>query len=385
MTAIPVTLTFDSSFIPSGPPGPPGLQGPPGPKGVGLGIALTGAVGDGVADDTNAVKAAIAAGIAAGQPVYVPPGTYRFTAPIDPVGGTVLGAGRGKTIFRCDVPNVNGFCIRSDKTRLAHLTIDLVHGDSTKTGSGVLLFGADDCLIEDVEVVNANRQGFTADGAQRCIFSNLWAIGCGHRGVNMSKASCGNTFSNIHAADCGFSGFLLGFGSSRNIVTGLHISGFSTSPGLVVDMGSSENQFANVVISDPASATEPFLHVGAASRDNLFSNVILKGVNNRGILLRNEAVDEPGAGENGVVNGPNERNVFSGVKILGAGAGTGIYIDEIAQHGMRGHVFDNLYIAGLTHAIRDVTGTATGCWFTGVIAPGQAVTVPQTSSWKWMI
>ena len=65
-----------------------------------ISVTEFGARGDGTADDTAAIQAAIDA--ANGGTVYLPPGTYRITSPINiTVTGTVLiGAARNKSIIQ---------------------------------------------------------------------------------------------------------------------------------------------------------------------------------------------------------------------------------------------------------------------------------------------
>ena len=64
-----------------------------------------GAVGDGVADDTAAVKAAVNTG----RGVYIPSGTYKITGNIGDISGMVVtGAGRGKTVLVCQAPFLTG-------------------------------------------------------------------------------------------------------------------------------------------------------------------------------------------------------------------------------------------------------------------------------------
>jgi hypothetical protein len=82
MTAIPLSLVIESSLLPPGPigpQGPVGVPGPAGPAGVGIGLSVKqfGAVGDGIADDTAAIQAAIdVASGAGGGAVWLPRATY---------------------------------------------------------------------------------------------------------------------------------------------------------------------------------------------------------------------------------------------------------------------------------------------------------------------
>src|SRR5687767_9318738 len=60
-----------------------------------------GAIGNNVADDSNAVDAAIAATSTARRSIYFPPGTYKITRPLATISGgshlRIYGAGAGAT------------------------------------------------------------------------------------------------------------------------------------------------------------------------------------------------------------------------------------------------------------------------------------------------
>jgi hypothetical protein len=81
MTAVPITLSFDSDLLPPGPQGDPGPQGAPGNPGVGIGISVKshGAVGDGTADDSAAIQTAANLARMTGDRLYFPAGKYRFS------------------------------------------------------------------------------------------------------------------------------------------------------------------------------------------------------------------------------------------------------------------------------------------------------------------
>jgi hypothetical protein len=112
MTAIPITLTFDSELLPPGPPGEPGLPGAPGapgtpgiqgPPGVGVGFRVEdyGAVGDGTTNDAAAILTAIAACVAAGGgQVVFGPKTYRTGSLLPCRDNTEWRGVPGKTILK---------------------------------------------------------------------------------------------------------------------------------------------------------------------------------------------------------------------------------------------------------------------------------------------
>ena len=333
-----------------------------------LNVKDFGAVGNGAVDDQPAIQAAIDAAEAANLALRIPAGRYLLGATIEWGSANVFGDGRGKTILEVASHATHNGSRTDGSCTLAHFTIDMGTPDDTLTGSGIIMPGATDCLIFDVEVKGANRQGFAIGTAGlRNKIVSYRAENCGHRGMNISARSDHNIITDFHAIDCGFSGLLIGFLSRFNIVTGLRVMGFEVSPGVVVHMGASRNVLSDVIISHPASDTEPFLQVGAASLDNLFTNFVLNGVTDRGILIRNEDVQDPPASSIELGNGPTARNVFRGFKIIGTGAtgSVGIVFDEVTgqEHGSRGHRFEDFYIERVDDAVRDESDTATDCVF----------------------
>jgi hypothetical protein len=322
----------------------------------------------GIKDGTTkiALTTHIQSALDSGETLFAPRGVYVLDGPLQIPATTLTGAGRGRTIFRLPEKGLNGLRLHEANTYLAHFSVDLVHRDDTAKGSCIVMAkGTSECTLFDLEAVNANRQGFTGDGIARNKLIGLYARNCGHRGLNFSQGSNDNIITNFHAIDCGFSGFLLGFNSCRNIVTGLRIKGHVISPGLVVHMGACENVFSDAVISDPAKNTEPHMQVGAACTDNIFANFILKGVNNRGILIRNEDVLQRVAEKIGLTDGPTLRNSFSQFKILGteAASSSAICIEQQAAHGMDGNSFKDFYVDGVTEAIVDKTHDSTNFKF----------------------
>lgn len=98
-----------------GPQGPAGPVGPPGPPGGIIGsysVKSYGAIGNTLADDTNAFNLAIAAAHAAGGgTVYAPPGKYKITSTLTlPPGVKLQGAGRMNSVL---LAGVNGLIMIS--------------------------------------------------------------------------------------------------------------------------------------------------------------------------------------------------------------------------------------------------------------------------------
>lgn len=122
-----------------------------------------GAVGDGVTDDTTAIRAAIAAMWGAsgrGGIVYFPPGVYQVTDTIDiqntgPGGNTsgrIVGSGRDATIIRGNVPN--GFIFYQPTAGNSNGPEEISHlrlwNTSTWVGSGCLFLGNSSAVVENV-------------------------------------------------------------------------------------------------------------------------------------------------------------------------------------------------------------------------------------------
>lgn len=113
-----------------------------------------GAVGDGIADDTNALKDAIAAA----KLVYLPAGTYRITSPlyltgVEGSGGTqLIGAGSGQTIIsKSTVTAGTG----SNTSRGGTVT------DSYAVDAAIILTHADNSYAYDVAIQGLSIVGAT--------------------------------------------------------------------------------------------------------------------------------------------------------------------------------------------------------------------------------
>lgn len=136
-----------------------------------------GAVGNGVADDTAAIVAALAA---ANSTVYMPAGTYRVSTNLNIGGKQLIGAGKYETIIQCFSPTANnrfggvatnqaavyslgttGNTIRG--SQVSDLTIDC-DGLLNATGGvglkGVMFYKSHGCIASNVRVIDARSYAF---------------------------------------------------------------------------------------------------------------------------------------------------------------------------------------------------------------------------------
>lgn len=213
-----------------------------------------GAVGNGVADDTAAFNAALAANTR----VFVPEGTYKTTATIEnPYGHEIEGAGvssiiqaTGKTYDVIKVPN--GF------TRISNLLIQ--NGDV-----GVRYFGRDgSCVSNKMENVLFQDQnigivldGFT-DTAKPCyynVFEHVTIVRPTLHGVHLIKSGAGDTPNTNKFID-------LRVDSRTTNITG---------SGIYVEQGSLHNEFVRPQI-DLTTTANSCIRIGAASSDTVLNN-----------------------------------------------------------------------------------------------------------------
>ena len=135
-----------------------------------------GAVGNGTADDTDAIKAAIAAN--GGRGIYFPRGSYKITETIDVTtsGTQLIGSGSGSTYVLQHTPNVDSFTFKPTTagTTSAFLNsvriegINISHGAVSATatsGAGVRFLQCNQYKLFDVTVNNA-PEGITVQGGQ---------------------------------------------------------------------------------------------------------------------------------------------------------------------------------------------------------------------------
>lgn len=104
-----------------------------------------GAVGDGVADDTVAIQAAIDAAAPVGAAVFLPAGRYLISASLELTSGTTLrGAGRGSTVI--DITGL-GAALGAGKTGIT--ATGALDGSATASISASVSRGSKTCTVAD--------------------------------------------------------------------------------------------------------------------------------------------------------------------------------------------------------------------------------------------
>lgn len=143
-------------------------------EGAPLNVMDFGAIGNGVADDTAAVQAAINAG----RSIYIPAGEYVVTTIFVPYDRTITGAGRTATFITSvsNQPIVNLGAPSSAKTQMSNLTIQ----------------GSDNPAF-------TNQHGLsfpnTANaGVYDCVFSSMEIRLCGGNGIDIRLPSASGMF-----------------------------------------------------------------------------------------------------------------------------------------------------------------------------------------------
>jgi len=151
-------------------------------------VRAYGAIGDGVADDTTAIQAALTAGQVSNLPVHIPAGTYLVSQLTNFASGSVLyGDGLANTILQGSAANTT--IISLDAAGLHHITMTgfAVSGyDGTGTGHGIHIYNDDGA--------NYNPSNLFLD--------NLYIHDCGGKGLYVSQ-EFSSIFRRIYVSMCG--------------------------------------------------------------------------------------------------------------------------------------------------------------------------------------
>lgn len=221
-----------------------------------------GVVGDGIADDTAAIAAALAAGCG-----VFPPGGFVFSQMVVPAGVSITGAGSHLTRF---FPTGNGAGITNAAPwlRQTFSGFSVVHKRNTHSGNDLVLvaYGMADCAWNDVQLYGV--AGVTRDGL-RIPYTNP-VTGAGNH--NYFNRLTGVDFDAETPVD-GVALNLLGStetsftGVNSNMVTGGVFRGWKTSIHII----GAGNTFIGTNIN-PSAACGVLIEDAQVSRSNTFVN-----------------------------------------------------------------------------------------------------------------
>ncbi|MFA9262785.1 MAG: glycosyl hydrolase family 28-related protein, partial [Undibacterium sp.] len=223
-----------------------------------------GTVGDGVANDTDALQAAVAAAKAAKKPLFFPAGTYLLTAPIvlDWHGARIIGAGSSHesvspTILKCTT-DITLISVSSNREGVSIEGLRLTGpgtGTSTKAGLHFVIGTGENCDLTKVERVHSSGfyYGIRADDV-----ANSQFISCDCSQNTYGFYSAGNCNSNaligVAAMSCAQSGIRLVNGSGWSVIGG-DIGGQSTTTPLDIEAESAVVQGVNFECYETSSGT----------------------------------------------------------------------------------------------------------------------------------
>lgn len=197
------------------------------------------AVGDGLADDTIPVRAALSSGDA-----FLPPGVYRVTGTVDVPSYRTLSGVNGASILRVDA-NSNTDGLRGAPGG-SHIVIDgitlqgpedgsLVGANGANTGRGIFLDGCAYSEVRNTRVLRFWLQGIVLNATAQCRVADCAVLqikagnGISVDSVAQDTVVTGNVLRDI--ADCGIGTHN---GSLRTIIAGNSI--FNTYFGRGVDV-----------------------------------------------------------------------------------------------------------------------------------------------------
>lgn len=296
------------------------------------------AAGDGAADDTAAVNAAIAAASAlGGAVVYFPPGDYRVTSQIVvPARVRLLG---------CGFSDVNG---TGGANRGATCILRAFVG-----ASATVLASGDDCSIDLIDFDN-NTQG-TGECVQ-VTGSRVDVGSCSYRNSGGDGLRIGKTDSGVSTvnANCWSARKVIVCG---NAAAGMRVDDTNTSVSLSYPLGAANANAGYCALVDARNNGTDGLQLGNCN-DNVFSMVVSQSNTGCGIRFKTDGTNS-GPRCNHILGNDCESNTGNDIQIDAAtlpAAGPGLY----------NMVFGNRSVAVSSRIVDNSTGSLVMQWSTNV-------------------
>ena len=212
-----------------------------------LDVRAFGAQGDGVTDDTDAVRAGIDAASKSGRTLLLPKGTYLIKEPLRVTthGLKIMGAGAQHTVLKAAAEMNRLLYLRGTGMVISRLTLD----GNNKANYGIHAFhlNEQDSRLEFLRVQGARSHGFFLDHSQVFEISNC--IAQGNRGdgfyitdCNGTRISCCRSMENrgrgfcVTRTDLSGGCWLLDCDAELNACEGLVVSDMAGTPVVIERM-----------------------------------------------------------------------------------------------------------------------------------------------------
>lgn len=194
-----------------------------------------------------------------GVEVQLPPGVFWVKSTVViPTGCTLKGSGAG-TVLKA-VAGLNADVIANaaaaTAVQIRDLTVDGNRANQT-AGNGINLDGADDCVVENVQITSCYGDGLVLSGLNRASVSKVTATDCGSDGIHMVTA-VRSVLTDCHAYDnCRV--------ADPDGADGIHLDTTSTDNVIV---GADCTDSRNAQEAAPAAPTTGLAGAGAGNVDN---------------------------------------------------------------------------------------------------------------------
>jgi hypothetical protein len=272
-----------------------------------INVKENGAIGDGTADDTSALQAALTAG-GATSPVYLPSGTYKVSAQLNLVTGQVLiGSGWQSVIVRAAAYTGSVLNLGTDKTDILLLdfAIDGNRAGTTANGNGMIqALRPLRCRLTRLKVFNGpnTNPGIQFDGGTDNVISGCHFATIGYGAV------IGTTPNAAYACD-------------RNVVE--HCTFLSIDLNGIFFTGS---------LNSTASTAVPKQNIANANvLGGCGDAAIETGIGCRGTIISNNAINGAGAGKTGILIRDNVGTLITGNTVDAITGTNGDGISVISQ------------------------------------------------------